>query len=200
MEWIIALGVVALLIGFAVRQVIRQGKADASEGVLNTLEIPGGLTLRLTKTELIEGYGDGKRHPVAGLVASVEEGGSVNRRFTVTRIVALGVLAAGVPKKIDDRTLYLTIEGPQTVIVHEIPVKKSPQIGASARTFAAALNQLSKAAAPASSVAVAAPVKSAEPVEEGLSAKLRELARLRDEGLLTDDEFAEKKAALLAQF
>lgn len=199
MEWIFGLAVAAVVIGFAVRQMMRERNADTAAGVVCTLDIPGGQTLRLTETELIEGYDNEKRHPVAGLVARVEEGGSLNRRFTVTRIVALGVLAAGLPKKIDDRTLYLTIEGPQTVIVHEIPLKKSPEIGATARKFAAMLNQLSKSTATPVPTTTA-PVAADEPGVDGLRAKIHELARLRDEGLLTDEEFDQKKAALLEQF
>lgn len=194
-----------------------QGQANNAEGVTATLKIPDGVTLRMTATELIEGYG-GTRHRIAGLVARVEEGGTVNRRFTVTRIVALGVLAAGLPKRIDDRTLYLTIEGPNTVIVHEIPLKKDSQMGVKARTFAAKINAVSKASpSPAPTPAAAAmtapttstsdtaprvdPAPNTAPNRvDDLMGKLRELAQLRDSGLISQDEYAAKRVELLQRF
>jgi hypothetical protein len=175
-------------------------KAVRVDDVKASLSIPGGRVLRLTSTALIEGYGEGKRHPLGGLVARVEEGGSVNRRYTVTRIVALGILAAGVPKKIDDRMLYLTIEGPETLIVHEISVKKSPRIGPQARAFAAAVNQSAKAAS-ATVAPLAADISDTESVESrSLSDRLRELAQLRDDGILSEAEYEAKKAQILERF
>src|SRR5262245_39201050 len=116
--WVILIGIIVAVIYFRRQQAL----ANRAAVVLATLDLPGCTALRLTQTELMEVYGDAaNRHPVAGLTATVEQGGNLNRRFTVTRIVALGVLAAGVPKKNDDRELYLTIEGPTTVIVHAIP-------------------------------------------------------------------------------
>lgn len=190
-----------------------QGQADNTEGVTATLKIPDGVNLRITATELIEGYG-GTRHRLAGLVARVEEGGTVNRRFTVTRIVALGVLAAGLPKKIDDRTLYLTIEGPNTIIVSEIPMKKDPKVGSKARAFAAKINQLSRAAASGAQVtgptqatatsqatANGSSVQASSPMPNGsIAEKLRELYELRAGGLISDEEYKSKKAELIARY
>lgn len=210
---IVVIAVVAAL-GFGIWLKRLQGGANDAEGVIATLQIPDGAMLRLTQTELIEGF-SGERHRLSGLVARVEEGGTVNRRFTVTRIMALGVLAAGVPKKIDDRTIYLTIEGPTTIIVHAIPVKKDPQIVVTARTFAAKINNLSKAtsmpapvatsgsaARPATDSAPAAlPSREGSPNRiEGLMAKLRELEQLRASGLISDDEYAAKRVSMLEQF
>ena len=202
---IIGLLAAAVVVFFGVRTAMVRREADSSAGVLATLDIPGDTTLRLTEDSLLEGYGESpNRHALVGLVGRVEEGGSVNRRFTVTRIAVLGVLAAGLPKRIDDRELYLTIEGPNTVIVHAIPLKKSKELPGNARRFVAKLNQLSASKAPA----VAAPTRptpTPEPAavtstDGGLANKLEELSRLRASGLITDEEFASKRAELISRF
>jgi hypothetical protein len=123
-----------------------QNRADS---VIAHVEIPGG-SLRLAATELIEGYGENaRRHPVAGLVARVEDSGTLNRRVTATRLVAFGVFALAAPKKQDDRELYLTIEGPTTAIIRTIQVKNAASITTRARSFAMQVNMASKAALPA---------------------------------------------------
>ena len=204
MEWVIAVVVVGGFFGVAIWSMRRDAESDRRDGVIASLDIPGGSRLRLTKTTLIDGL-SGKIHPIRGLEATVEMGGTVNRRFTVTRIATLGILAAGLPKKIDDRMVYLTIEGPQTVIVHEIPVKKSPAIHATARDFAAKVNRASREAGGPEPklVAAAPPVSPPAPSTPGsgtLQMKIRELAQLRDDGLLTDAEFEAKKAELLSRY
>jgi hypothetical protein len=60
-------------------------------------------------------------------------------------MATLGPLSLAAPKKLDDRELYLMIEGPATTIVRQVAVKKSPQIGKRAREFAMRVNQLSGA-------------------------------------------------------
>jgi len=208
MEVLIPFLVVAVLVGgvwWSLHVAKERSAADNEAAVLATLAIPGGIVLRLTRDELIEGYGEGAaRHPIAGLVARVEEGGSVNRRFTVTRIVALGVFAAGVPKKIDDRQLYLSIEGPTTIIVHAIPVAKSKTITSSAREFAAKVNQVSGSSASTAeekqSTHAAPPTPVPASPDNEIADKIRHLARLRDDGLITSEEFEAKKAELLSRY
>lgn len=73
---------------------------------------------------------------VAGARATVETDGEVVRRFTATRLVALGPLALAFRKKKDRRELYLTVEGHGFAFVVECDPKK----GAEARKFAALIN------------------------------------------------------------
>lgn len=142
---IFCIGIAALVV-FVVWRAKSRTKENSADGVIATLALPDG-ALRLTRTELIEGWGDtALRHPIANLNASVEDSGTVNRRLTVTRIAALGPLALALPKKLDDRELYLMVEGPDTVILRQVAVRKSPAIGKQAREFAMRLNQLSTAA------------------------------------------------------
>lgn len=133
--------IVAAVIWFRVIVSRKQKELNAGDGVIATLNIPTG-PLRLTATELIEGYApDAPRHPIAGLVARVEDSGTLNRRITATRLVALGVFALAAPKRLDDRELYFTIEGPATALIRTIELKKQPQMGEAARKFAMQVNQ-----------------------------------------------------------
>lgn len=203
---IVTIGIVLGLIGAVVifvlsnRAAKAQREADAAAGVLATLSIPGAPLLRLTSDALLEGREDEKRHALAGLVGRVEEGGSVNRRFTVTRIAVLGVLAAGVPKRVDDRELYLTIEGPDTVIVHAIQVKNNKTLPGDARRFVARLNQLSGANSTPARVQEAAPAAPSPSAPDQLAAKLEELSKLLAAGVITDGEYQAKRADLISRF
>lgn len=58
---------------------------------------------------------------VRGATARVETRGELRRRVTATRVVATGVFALAAKKKVDDRVVLLTVEGPQTAIVREYP-------------------------------------------------------------------------------
>lgn len=128
--------VVLVGIGIAIAAAIIKSRKDNEARVVAVFG-----DLRLTPTELIEGYSpDAPRHRVAELVARVEDSGTVNRRLTATRMVALGVFALAAPKKQDDRSVYLTIEGPTTAIVRTIEFAKNPTAGDVARRFAAAVN------------------------------------------------------------
>lgn len=113
---------------------------DAADGVVLVMPTSIG-HLRLTPSTIIEGYKDARVHPLAGVEAGVEDAGTVSRRFTVTRMATLGVAASALPKRIDDREVYLTIEGPATVIVRSVGLKKNPNASGAAREFAARVNQ-----------------------------------------------------------
>jgi hypothetical protein len=116
--------IIALVVAVARGRAKLRGPDDV-EGRLGLLILPG-MMLRFTATELIEGYGEqATRYPLAGLTARVEDAGELNRRITATRIVALGVFALAAPKTKDTRTLFLTVEGPETAIMKALPLKGS---------------------------------------------------------------------------
>jgi hypothetical protein len=145
--FVIAFGLIAW---YHIAKDTRNRAQNRADSVIAYVAIPGGGSLRLTATELIEGYGENaRRHPIAGLVARVEDSGTLNRRVTATRLVAFGVFALAAPKKQDDRELYLTIEGPTTAILRTIQVKNAASITTRARSFAMQVNMASKAALPA---------------------------------------------------
>jgi hypothetical protein len=115
-----------------------------------------------------------------GSTARVETEGQLTSRITVTRLVTLGVFALGARKKVDNRELYISIEGDGFQLV----VKIAPTFGAQARQFAAAYNTRSGAMA-------------ATTTGDGTAAELERLAKLHSDGALTDVEFATAKARLL---
>lgn len=204
---IITILIALAVIGFAVYALVLKPKLQAQEreamknaGVLAALSVPG-LSLALTKDALIDSStGSAERHSLVGISGSVEQGGSLNRRFTVTRLALLGPLALGVPKRIDDRALYITIEGPDVVIVRDIDLKKNPNAAVAARSFVARLNQASLPKPEAASqAAVFAPEPTATTGGD-LTAKLTELTALRDSGVISDVEFEAKRSQMLDRF
>jgi hypothetical protein len=123
-----------------------------------------------------------RSYPLIGAKASVETAGNIERRITATRLLLTGPLALGLRKKTDSRALYLIIEGPGW----SLPLKLNPQTEAQARAFAAEINAI--AATSSSSNAAADPLS-----------LLAKLAELRDQGIITADEFEAKKAELLGR-
>jgi hypothetical protein len=74
--------------------------------------------------------------PLAGATIRVETSGSVNRRVTATRVLALGVFAVAAKKRQDDRQVFLTVEHELFAVAVEVPAAKL----AAAHQLAAALN------------------------------------------------------------
>lgn len=190
--WIVIIAVFATFVVIQLRMRANRAAQNTAEGVTHSLDLPFPGSLRLTAAELVEGYTeDSVRHPVAGLKASVDDSGTVNRRMTMTRMLALGPLAVAAPKKLDDRCLYLTIEGPDTIVVREIKLKDNPQLAAKAREFAAKINQLGGVGTlPKPSLPAAQPSTSA-------GARLDELGKLRDAGHLNEDEYQSKRSEII---
>jgi hypothetical protein len=85
----------------------------------------------------------GQRESLRGVSAAVSTAGSVRSRPTITRFVAFG-LVPGVPglaalvaqKKVDERELFLIIDGPDW----QWAVKADPKHTANVRAFAAEVN------------------------------------------------------------
>jgi len=117
-----------------------------------------------------------------GSMARIETEGELTSRITVTRLATLGIFALGARKKVDQRELYLTVEGDGFQIVLSV----SPTLGVQARRFAAAYNTRSGAMAKTETAAPA-----------GIAGQLADLGRMHQAGQLTDDEFAAAKAQLL---
>lgn len=118
-----------------------------------------------------------------GSLARVETEGQLTARVTVTRLVAFGFLAFGARKKVDQRVLYLTVEGDGFQLV----VRLNPTKGTLARQFAAAYNTRSGAL-------TQTPAPTGVP---GIASELESLAKLHADEALTDEEYATAKARLL---
>ncbi|PKV95939.1 hypothetical protein ATK30_6872 [Amycolatopsis echigonensis] len=134
--------VVVFAIATYINNINKQAKKDA--GVMASFA-----DLHLTKTHVIQGDPrTGLKKPVSGLVARVEDSGTINQRLTATRLATMGPFALAAPKKVDNREVYLTIEGIGVSIVRMVPMKKDPTAGSLARSFASMVNTLSKGPAP----------------------------------------------------
>lgn len=94
----------------------------------------GGLTdqVVLHKDRVQRG---GEDHPLTGVTARVESGSDLEKRVTVTRLVALGVFSLMAKKKSGGEA-YLTVEGPDFFWTVEVERKKRAQ----AQSFAAKVN------------------------------------------------------------
>jgi hypothetical protein len=128
---------------------------------------------------------------VAGARATVETQGQIRGRRTVK---TLGMHQ----KKIDERELFLSIEGQGWAI----SVQVDPKDGAEAREFAAKVNAAGMAHQGVERASLATPVASsptATAEHPPVAEELKKLAELRDAGVLTEEEFADQKAVLLGR-
>lgn len=102
----------------------------------------------------------------------------------------IGMLFMGNAKnrQVDNRELYLLVEGSRWAYTQ----KFNPNLGQALRQFAGQIN-----AAARDYRAAVAPEPAAPSSVSGVAQELRELASLRDEGILTEEEFAAQKAKLL---
>jgi hypothetical protein len=115
----------------------------------------------------------------------VEGARQVEGRITVSRLLAVGFFAVAWKKKLNSGFLVANLNDGGEVI------------------FASARHTEPRLRGALSSVLAAAPSDNTEqesPSSPSLSARLRELAHLRDEGLVTPDEFESKKAQMLEEF
>lgn len=120
--------------------------------------------------------------PVGSVVVEVEAGGQIRTQHSVPAVLVFGVLGLAANQRIDERTLYLSVSGPGLGIAVELPADRV----ASARAFAARLQSLG-----AKGEAISA--------SPDIPEQIRKLSELREAGVLTDAEFAAKKADLLAR-
>lgn len=82
----------------------------------------------------------GEMHPLAGVVASVENVGGVSARTTLTRAATVG---GGWQKENDDRQMFLSVEGPEFSWLVDISPKSDllrSQLITAARQFVAQTN------------------------------------------------------------
>jgi hypothetical protein len=129
------------------------------------------VVLLITKDEVV--YGN-RRLPLTGARATVDTSGNT--------AVAQGWV---VKERADSRQVHLTIEGRGEPIV----IRMAPDHESTARSSAAKINSLAGNTAAAS----------AAPTNTPIPDQIRQLADLRDQGILTEEEFDAKKAELLSR-
>jgi len=120
---------------------------------------------------------------------AIEGKDEVNRRVTVTRLLTLGIFAFALRKKSEDKDAFITLvlaDG-QEVIFH-VKDKSPMELKAS---LAKAVSQVKQAGAVAASTVQATGSGS-------VADELSKLAKLKEQGVLTDGEFQARKSKLLA--
>lgn len=118
---------------------------------------------------------------------AIEGKDEVNRRVTVTRLLAVGIFAFALKKKNKDKEAYLTIEladGQEVIFFID---KKSPM---ELRT------KLAKVISKVKQAGVVAQV-SQQSSQGSVADELTKLAKLKEQGVLTQEEFDKKKSELL---
>jgi hypothetical protein len=182
-------------------ELLRRQIAENRDSGILPVSITGvsfaGVTLRDGRIDSPQGGG-----PVAGAHAQVDTVGALSSRITATRLILTGPLALAWRKKVDNRELYLLIEGQGWAI--SVPVDATK--GAQARAFVAKINAVASSltadstSAPSdaaqSTLATSSPEPSV-PDSGDVFERIRKLGELRDAGLLTPEEFDAKKTDLL---
>lgn len=191
MGWLIVVGFVALMV-FVSWLAIRSNAKDKEAGIIASFS-----DLKLNKTHVIVGGRDStKRYPLDGASAFVEDAGQLSKRITATRVLATGVVALAWRKRKDDRSTFLTIQGPGVSLVREVRIEDNEHAPAMARSFAARVNSAVAALGAAGQVSAVSAPHAPEPGRD-LGAQLAELTGLRDSGALTEAEFTAAKTQLL---
>lgn len=132
---------------------------------------------------------DSGSHSLTGVSARVETAEELQRRVTATRMLATGLFAFALKKKTGG-TSYLTIEGSGFAWVEDVDRKKKDDAVKFAAKVRGAVSGVEAAMPPSPSSAQASP-------SVDVTDQLRKLSELHSEGILTDEEFAAKKADLL---
>ena len=128
--------------------------------------------------------------PIAGAQAEAIVNGQVTQRLTATRMVTLGVFALAAPKKTGNQTLYLKVCGPGYNFTYQ---HQSDVTRLAIQTFEGLADTINTLAGHDASTANAQPTAAPSAADE-----IAKFAALRDQGVLSEDEFAVKKAQLLA--
>ena len=144
----------------------------------------------------------GVTQPIAGSNAVVDTAGELDRRPTLSRVAvggvlfgALGAVGGGLmQKKVDSRQVFLLIDGP--LAAWAVPAE--PDQYSDATRFAALFNTAAKTAAGAVAGTLEAPAPAAAAPSPGIAEQISSLAQLHQQGVLSDQEFADAKAAVLA--
>ncbi|TAN35075.1 hypothetical protein EPN29_00145 [bacterium] len=152
-----------------------------------------GLSLSGDFLQLRSGFKQAQ-YDLACVSAVAQTQNEIERRVTATRLLAVGVFAFAWKKQAGHHHQYLNVEyddgARRLALVFE--TDKAPGLAQKLQDASGAARERRGIG----SQSIAAP--SPPPVED-IPGKIKQLAELRDNGLLTDEEFAAKKADLLAR-
>ena len=153
--------------------------AIAAERKLVAKFAPGLISIKLYANGDIEYSWGNQTGNVTGATARVDQSGS-ERIFR------------------DTRQAYITIEGPYVSISQKLASEGKMTVQ-SARQFCARVNQLSQQLATKQQPTQPAAHQPPPAGQVDIPDQIRKLSQLKDQGILTDEEFSTKKAELLAK-
>lgn len=119
----------------------------------------------------------------------IEGKDEVNRRVTVTRLLAVGIFAFALKKKNKDQEAYITLEltdGQEVILFAD---KKAPM--ALRAKLAKVISVVKQANVSSQSQSIRSDIQGS------VADELAKLASLKEKGILTEEEFASKKKQLL---
>ena len=119
----------------------------------------------------------------------------ISHNVTLTRLLAFGVFAFGMKKKKVDTTQYLVISYKENGIENSV-VFQSNYVGGLASSIMKARQVYAKNN-PEIEVQESEPVNNVQ--MEDIPTQIKKLADLKNQGVLTEDEFDKKKSELLAR-
>lgn len=123
-------------------------------------------------------------------IETIDIDGESTSRMTLTRVVTVGVFALGAKKKKTDTTMVIVT--PTKEFSFEFEKTQPTVVRNKMRPVLSALSA-------ASATAIEAPMAVAPSSAVGVPEQIQQLAALRDQGILTVEEFDSKKAELLAR-
>lgn len=189
---------------------IQKGYQDHQEKVAEVKDARGG-RIGAISVEFMGGYGEyrkskgsltfyQKQTEFSGLLTKfkiqnkdvrdivVEGKSDVNRRVTVTRLLAVGIFAFALKKKSTDKEAYITIElADGQEVIFFVDNKAPMDLKA----------KLAKVISQVKQAGVAGQVQATAQPQGSVADELAKLASLKEQGILTQDEFDNKKKQLL---
>lgn len=119
---------------------------------------------------------------------AIEGKDEVNRRVTVTRLLAVGIFAFAFKKKSTDKQAYITIElADGQEVIFFVDGKAPMELRA----------KLAKVISQVKQAGVADQAKASAQPQGGVADELTKLASLKEQGVLTQAEFESEKAKIL---
>jgi hypothetical protein len=117
---------------------------------------------------------------------TIEGPDAVQKRITASRLLLMGPFALAAKKKTGEAFVFLALKGGSEVIF-KFPKKSEPEVKAIFAPFRKLITELESLTNEGDESAP----------KEDIVEKIKKLAELRDQGLISDDEFATKKTDLL---
>lgn len=138
--------------------------------------------------------------PIQDIIStSMQTQEQISRNVTLTRLLFMGVFAFGMKKKTVDKTKYLVVSYEENTLQNSI-VFESNYIDSLSSSIMKARQVYIKKHPEVETRAEAETeqIENTQPVDD-IPSQIKKLADLKDAGILTEEEFTQKKTELLAK-